>query len=146
MASPLTPSPVLSFVNGPALTDGGLSAWLGEQQSRGSTLRLPVVVDFGGPYRLGVARAWLGSDTANPGATLLDLDDAAMSVSLLDHLRRSCPEGERCAIWVEARWGAPVPMPTAMAAFAEGPATSAVTVLRFAGLAAEPATHVQVSR
>ncbi len=148
MASPMTPAPTLRFVDGPALDDAQLLAWLGEQQARGSTLRLPVVVDFGGPYRLGVQRAWLGSDLAAPGPStvLLDLDDTPMSVSLMDHLRRACPEGERCAVWIEARWGAPVAMPAAMAAFAEDPPRLPVTVLRFGEVAATPAVHVQIAR
>ena len=148
MASPMTPSPVLTFVEGPALTDAALPEWLAEQQARRTTLRLPVVVDFGGPYRLGIQQAWLGSDTSDAGAAgmLLRLDDTAMSVSLMDHLRTACPEGARCAVWVEARWGAAVPMPAAMAAFESDPPASPVTVLRFAQLAASPATHVMVAQ
>jgi len=148
MASPMIPAPVLEFVDGPALADAGLLPWLRDQEARGTTLRLPVVVDFGGPFRLGVQRAWLGSDLAEPGAEalLLDLDDTAMSVGLMDDLRAACPEGDRCAVWVEARWGALVPMPPEMAAFAHDPPRLPVSVTRFSGVATAPATHVQIAR
>jgi hypothetical protein len=148
MASPMTPSPALQFVDGHPLASAGLLPWLRDQQARGTTLRLPVVVDFGGPFRLGVQRAWLGSDVADPGADalLLELDDTPMSVGLMDHLRTACPEGDRCAVWVEGRWGALVPMPPEMAAFADDPPRLPVSVTRFGGVASSPATHVQVAR
>jgi hypothetical protein len=104
------------------------------------------VVDVG-PFRLGIQRAWLGTNLDGPAAgdLLLDLDDTTMSVGLMDRLRTTCPTGERCAVWIEARWGAPVPMPAALAAFDEGPRGAPVTVRGLVGVAAAGARHVRVA-
>ncbi len=110
-APPMTkaPRPPARFAPGPALSPtDALLAWLKQQGGeRRPRLRLPVVVTFSDGH-LGVAQAFVGTSIDEPsvGRVHLHLDDSAMGVSLIDHLRRACdPFSSRCAVWLEGMWG-----------------------------------------
>ncbi|MSQ03712.1 MAG: hypothetical protein EXR71_17800 [Myxococcales bacterium] len=146
LLTPMTPTPVLTFSDGPVWSDPGVVAWL--EGSQRAMLRVPVVVQFGDEFRLGIGGAWLGDSDGNApeGAVLLTLDDSQMGVALLDHLRKHCPPGPRCAVLIEGMWGPALsgmpPLPGADA----GPKRHPVTVRRFVGLQSAPAGRVGIAR
>jgi hypothetical protein len=101
-STPTVESPVPSdsprTVQGPAVEPvSALIAWL-EGDGGKKLVQLPVVVV---PSVLGLASGRLGG-------VEIRLDDAAMSVSLADRIRKDCPMDVECAIWVEGTWGANV--------------------------------------
>lgn len=141
---PLSPSPFLQFVDGPAYADPDVLAWL--ERSQRAMLRVPVVVEFTDEYRLGVGRAWIGTTDADagPDAIFLKLDDSQMGVALLEPLRQSCPPGRRCAVWVEGMWGAAL---SGLPALSDsGPKRHPLTVRRFGGVQVSAGTHVGIAK
>lgn len=140
---PMTPEPERTFEEGPPIADAAaLLGWLEGTGKR--RVRLPVVVAF---EPLGVRRAWVGNGGAEPpeGALLLKLDDTAMGVALLDHLRRACGEAAAtCAVWLEGTWGPVIAGMPAMPGFDTGPKLHDFAVRRFVGRADASATHAQV--
>lgn len=98
MATPMTPAPSRTYVDGAALSDdAALLAWL--EASDGKALRLPVALTFDDEYRLAI-------QTAQVGGVALKLDDTAMGVGVLDQVRTLCPKGEPgCTVWLEGTWG-----------------------------------------
>ncbi|MES2638943.1 MAG: hypothetical protein V4850_05655 [Myxococcota bacterium] len=146
-----TPHVDVPFVDGPAIADPGLLAWL--EANRAHLLQLPVVVDFDNDLRGGGTRAWLGTEapaaaanattdatTAAPGGPIeVRLDDSALGVALIDHLRRVCPVGPRvCAVWLEGRWEAGLQIGGA------DDDTAPFRVLHFVGPADATATHARI--
>lgn len=138
VALPKTPAPPATFEDGPALGDApALRAWL--DANPGRLLKVPVGVAFRADG-LGVERAWIGpTGEEPPDAIRVRLDDASLGVALLDHLRRACPPGPTCAVWLEGFWGA-VDLP----AQADDPTPRNLAVRRFAGLQEPGATRVYV--
>lgn len=142
----MTPTPELTFSDGPVWSDPTILTWL--EGSKRAMLRLPVVVEFSDEYRLGVGRAWLGDHDGNApeAAVLLKLDDSQMGVALLDHLRKHCPAGARCAVLIEGMWGSAFSGLTTLPGADSGPKRHAVTVRRFAGLQTAPAGTLGIAR
>lgn len=124
----LSPAPVVAFEDGPFADDpAALLAWL---QGRKGLVQLPVVVAFDDEHRLGIVRAWVGASEA--AGLKLKLDDTAMGVALLDHLRTACPPGPTCEVWLEGTWG---PVMAGMPDLDKDPSRHDFAVRRFAGLA-----------
>ena len=106
-----TPEPERTFVDGqPIEPPAKLLEWL---ESTGSAeprphIRLPVVVRFSNPHRIGLAGGHIGVSLAiRPDAIQVALDDTAMGISLLDRVRQTCPDDKQteCAVWLEGTWG-----------------------------------------
>jgi hypothetical protein len=102
VATPMTPTPARSYVDGAPLTDdAALLAWL--EASEGKALRLPVAITFDDEYRLAI-------QTARVGGVALKLDDTAMGVAVLDQVKGVCPDGAPgCTVWLEGTWGSVLP-------------------------------------
>lgn len=146
VATSMTPAPTVAFEDGPSIADpAALLAWLDTTKAGRRLVQLPVVVEFG---PLGVQRAWIGNVAGAPadGAAMLKLDDTAMGVPLLDHLRRVCPT-PTCAVWLEGTWG-PVMEVGGMPALSlpgfAGPPRHDFAVRRLVGLADATATTARV--
>ncbi|MFZ5479774.1 MAG: hypothetical protein ACOZNI_23620 [Myxococcota bacterium] len=136
VATPLKPPPPVAFEDGPSVADpAALLAWL--EAGKGRLVQLPVVVAFDDKHRLGVARAWVGDDEVG---LRLHLDDTAMGVALIDHLRRDCPKGPTCAVWLEGTWG---PLMPGLPDFGEDPSRHPFSVKRYVGLAGADATRAR---
>jgi hypothetical protein len=89
---PLTPYPVLVFVDGPAVTDTpSLVAWLATHDGGTRQLALPVSI--------GVA-------SFEVGGIPIHVSDSALGVSLADHVRTKCKGQARCRLWLEGYWSA----------------------------------------
>ena len=142
----MTPTPALTFSDGPVWSDPGALVWL--EGSQRAMLRLPVVVEFSDEHRLGVGKAWLGDHAGNApeAAVLLKLEDGQMGVALLDHLRKHCPPGLRCAVVIEGMWGRALSGPPALPSADAEPKRHPVTVRRFAGLQDAPAGKLGISK
>lgn len=144
---PMTPFVEPDLVDGPDIADTPrLLAWLDAHRASGAKklLRVPVVVEFDDAYRLGVQRAWIGNAQTKPeGAVMLDLDDTAMSVAVIDTLRSLCPPGPTCAIVVDGLWGAVVPMPPLPG---DDPSRKAFGVRRVVGAQENAVTRVRIER
>ena len=142
VATRLSPTPVGTFDDGPAVADpAAVLAWL--EAERGRRVQLPVRVRFDDEHRLAVAAATLGPDA--PGALALKLDDTAMGIALIDQLRTRCPAGPTCTVWLEGTWG---PLMAGLPDFGgdSGPPRHDFTVLRVVGLADASATRVRGER
>lgn len=97
MTRPLTPYPVLEFVDGPAVDDTpSLAAWLAAHDGDPRQLKLPVSMEHG------------GTRLANfeVGGIEIHVSDSALGVSLADHVRRKCTGQPRCRLWLQGCWSA----------------------------------------
>jgi hypothetical protein len=111
----MQPAPTLSFTPGPEIVPTEpLRAWLEEQGARdpAPTLRLPVVVERSFSPLPAIVRAWVGAGEEPPeGALLLRLDGSTLGIALLDRLAEHCgPRQTACPLWLEGRWGSPLPL------------------------------------
>lgn len=91
------PEPVYEFEPGPAVTDTvALQAWL--EANRGKRLRLPVVIELGGPGE--------GFKRSRVGNIELRVTDLALGVPLSERIAQRCGrEARRCVLWLEGRYG-----------------------------------------
>ena len=103
----------MSMVEGPSITPSApLLSFLAGTEKQRKRVRLPVVVRFSDAAHSGVAKAFVGVSEASLGADPLELalNDTAMGIALLDHLRRQCPkEALTCSAWLEGNWGTTFP-------------------------------------
>ncbi len=110
----MKPTAPVQYEQGPALAPAdALLGWLKSAGER--RLRVPVVLRFEDAHRLAIASAQLAAraDSVTADAVRLAVDDGGLGVSLLDQLRGLCPaDATACAVWLEGRWGALVPMPS----------------------------------
>ncbi len=104
VATPLTERPTVSMQEGPSISPtSALVAWLDEHAKGGRLVALPVTVVFDDAYKLGIVDAVVGG---GDDALHLELDDAAMSIGLLDVLRGKCAaDATSCAVWLDGTWG-----------------------------------------
>jgi hypothetical protein len=97
MMRPLTPYPVLEFVDGPAVDDTpSLAGWLDAHDNDERQLRLPVSMD-----KLGI-----GVANFEVGGIAIHVSDSALGVALADHVRTKCTGQARCRLWLEGYWSA----------------------------------------
>jgi hypothetical protein len=97
MTRPLTPSPVLEFVDGPTVDDTpSLAAWLDAHDNHEHQLKLPVSMDNLG---IGVANFEVGE-------IAIHVSDSALGVALVDHVRTKSMGQARCRLWLEGYWSA----------------------------------------
>lgn len=87
-----------TFESGPLVSDtAALKGWL--EESRGKRLRLPVVISAGAPTRM---------ERASVGEIEMRVTDLALGVPLRERMAHKCGRGaERCALWLEGRFGEP---------------------------------------
>jgi len=110
------PGPPRRFAPGPALQPvAELRAWLdrqGEPRPR-PRLRLPVAMRFAAGHRMAIDTARVAGAPGDDGLAVV-LDDSALGIALIDHVRRHTPAGAGgCALWLEGYWGALLALPTA---------------------------------
>jgi|GEM_PF-1633688 len=70
--------------------------------------KIPVTIRFENEYRLHIFQAVIGVHSSNfdNQVIYLSLDDSAMGISLIDHLRHNCEvSNQTCAVWLEGYWG-----------------------------------------
>jgi hypothetical protein len=104
------------------------------------------VIHFKDKHRLGFGEAFLGTaDPAPAEAIYLDLEDSALGISLLDRVRRRCPEpATSCALWLVGYWGPPsLPLPPAPGDGKTRWPFSVVEVPEPGGEAAEPRVLIE---
>jgi hypothetical protein len=94
---PLTPYPVIEFVDGPAVDDTpSLSAWLAAHDNDERQLRLPVRMD----------NRCTRVENFEVGEIAIHVSDSALGVALVDHVRLECSGHARCRLWLEGYWAA----------------------------------------
>lgn len=94
---PLTPSPMLDFVDGPLVDDtAALTAWLAAHDDDARQLKLPVSMD----------NVVIGLANFAVGTISIRVSDSALGVSLADHVRTKCKGLARCRLWLEGYWSA----------------------------------------
>jgi hypothetical protein len=97
MTRPLTPHPVLEFVDGPAVDDTpSLAAWLDAHDGDSRQLRLPV----------SMGNRVAGATSFEVGSIAIRVSDSALGVALADHVRTKCASQARCRLWLEGYWSA----------------------------------------
>ena len=109
----MQPTQPLDMVEGPPIHPSGkLLEWLNGSTRTASgarkLIRLPVVIRFADEYRLALGPAFIGASESQlgPDPVALALDDGGMGRSLLDTMRRRCPDDALgCAVWLEGLWG-----------------------------------------
>jgi hypothetical protein len=94
---PLTPYPVLDYIDGPHASDTpSLAAWLAAHDGDTHLIKLPVSMD-----KLGV-----GVGNFRVGTIAIEVSDSALGVSLADRVRSKCQGLATCRLWLEGYWSA----------------------------------------
>jgi hypothetical protein len=93
---PLVPYAEKSKETGPKLAPvEALKTWLSQQGD--GVLRLPITLNRSAMPRMFERSAKLGELS-------VEVDDAALGVSLSEHAHRACPDANVCTVWLEGRW------------------------------------------